>query len=217
MLYSTLFNNEIKRTIFECDDYTCRICGARGGVLHCHHIDYNKFNTALENLTTLCCECHGKTGAYKNREFWKKFFGHEHKTYCLVIGRFQVPTPHAGHTGIIYELLKEGKNVCVLLREAELDDKNPYGFQERREAFEAIFKNEILEGRLIAMPICDIDAVVYGRGVGYDIRQIELEDSTQKISGTVIRKQHSAPEDVVEKAMREMPEELRDLLNKHGW
>jgi hypothetical protein len=216
MLYSTLFNKKIKKQIFERDNYICRICGVKGGLLHCHHIDYNKFNTALENLVTLCPSCHAKTNSYKNREFWKKFFGHEHKQYCLMIGRYQVATPHAGHEALARKMLDSGKNVCVLLRESELDNKNPYGFNTRREAFEKLFEKEILAGQMIVMPICDIESVFYGRGVGYRIEQIELDNTTEKISGTSVRKQTEPPEDIMQKALSEMPKDLRELLEKTG-
>jgi DNA-directed RNA polymerase subunit RPC12/RpoP len=217
MIYSTLFNAKIKDKIKERDNYTCRICGATDVVLHCHHIDYNKFNNALENLVSLCNSCHAKTNVYRNREAWKKFFGHEHKVYSLVIGRFQVPKPHIGHEALIRKLLNEGKNVCVMLREADLGDKNPIGFQKRRNAFEHLFEDEILSGKMIVMPIPDIEAVVYGRGVGYEIRQLDFSKEIEEISGTKTRK--SAAEEIkdeLDEAFAEMPDDIMRLFKEHG-
>ena len=81
----------------------------------------------------------------------------------------------------------EGKNVAILLRESSMDDKNPYEFYERREGMEKIFKKEILEGKLIITPIPDIDEVIYGRDVGWKVREIRLDKETESISATKIR------------------------------
>ena len=186
--YSTLFNKETKKIIFERDNYTCQNCKKRGGVLHCHHIDYLKYNTSLDNLITLCNRCHGKTN--KNREYWKKKFSYNHKEYSLFLGRFQVPEPHDGHKKIIDVLLKEGKNVCIGLRANSGDKKNPLNFYSRREAFERIYKAEILSGKMIVIPLPDIKEIIHGREVGWTIRQIHLDKEIENISATSIRNEN---------------------------
>lgn len=188
LIYSTLFTKKIKNLIFKRDHYICKLCKKQGGVLHCHHIDYNKFNTSLENLVTLCNSCHARTNY--NRKYWQKILKYKHKQYSLVIGRFQVSKPHLGHETLIRTLLKEGKNVYIALRPSFFDEKNPYDFYERREMFEKLFEKEILEGKVLVVPLdVDISEIVYGRGVGYNIRQIRLEEKLEKISGTETRKQ----------------------------
>lgn len=68
---------EWRKTVFERDDYTCQMCGNRGGVLHPHHI--KKFSSHPElryepsNGVTLCAApCHRNTQG-KEELFEKKF------------------------------------------------------------------------------------------------------------------------------------------------
>lgn len=53
------------------DDYTCRLCGKRGGVLHSDHIKpfafYPELRFDLSNGRTLCRECHRKTPTFCGR------------------------------------------------------------------------------------------------------------------------------------------------------
>ena len=55
-------NREFKKIVLERDDYTCAICGKRGGDLAVHHL--NGFNWDIENRynpengVTLCEPCH---------------------------------------------------------------------------------------------------------------------------------------------------------------
>lgn len=64
-------NNDFRRTpeyikwrkaVYERDDYTCQICGKRGGTLNAHHIKHfakNKdLRTDINNGITLCEDCH---------------------------------------------------------------------------------------------------------------------------------------------------------------
>ena len=48
--------------IFKRDNYTCQICGKRGGFLQVDHIqswaDYVKLRFEMKNLRTLCMDCH---------------------------------------------------------------------------------------------------------------------------------------------------------------
>lgn len=51
-----------RKDVFERDNYTCRKCNQKGGVLNAHHIkrfsDYPELRTELSNGITLCVECH---------------------------------------------------------------------------------------------------------------------------------------------------------------
>lgn len=66
-------NDDFRRTpeyikwrneIYKRDDYTCQICGKRGGKLNAHHIKhfakYKDLRTEINNGITLCEECHKK-------------------------------------------------------------------------------------------------------------------------------------------------------------
>ena len=82
--------------------------------------------------------------------------------------------------------LNEGHDVVIALRDTEIDEKNPYSIEERK-----IFINEKMKewiGRYEIIAIPDITRVCYGRGVGWDIREIRLDEETEKISATNIRK-----------------------------
>lgn len=111
------------------------------------------------------------------------------KLHSMVIGRFAVPEPHEGHKKLIQTLLDEGRNVCVALRDTEISESDPYTIAERTVAFEKVYQKEIAEGRLTIIAIPDITEVVYGRKVGWGIRQINLDEATEAISATKIRAQ----------------------------
>lgn len=61
-------NKQFRHFIFEKDDFTCQICGQRGGYLHCHHIKewakYPELRYEPDNCITLCRECHYKQHKY---------------------------------------------------------------------------------------------------------------------------------------------------------
>ncbi len=101
--------------------------------------------------------------------------------YSLFIGRYQ--PLHEGHIALIRKVLDEGKNVCVALRDTPIDKDNPYSIDERKIMF---YKEFELGVKVIAIP--DIEEVVYGRKVGWGIREIRLDEKTESISATAIRK-----------------------------
>jgi thymidylate synthase ThyX len=63
---------ELLPLVFERDNYTCRLCGRRGGALEGHHIlpvwSRPDLVCELSNLATLCEECHGGIQG-REREF----------------------------------------------------------------------------------------------------------------------------------------------------
>jgi len=54
--------NEWRRLVFKRDDYTCQLCGVRGGDLNAHHIlsfvNFPKYRLEIDNGITYCEECH---------------------------------------------------------------------------------------------------------------------------------------------------------------
>ena len=63
-----------RKFVFERDDYTCQICGKRGGNLNAHHIKPFSVSTELRfdvsNGITLCKKCHIKL--HKSQRIWEK-------------------------------------------------------------------------------------------------------------------------------------------------
>lgn len=51
-----------RKSVFERDDYTCCVCGEKGGRLNAHHLygydKYKELRTSLNNGITLCEQCH---------------------------------------------------------------------------------------------------------------------------------------------------------------
>ena len=62
---------EWRKAVFLRDNYTCQICGIRGGQLHADHIEQFAYNYDLrldiDNGRTLCASCHRKTPTYARK------------------------------------------------------------------------------------------------------------------------------------------------------
>lgn len=56
------FRNTIQKLVLERDNYTCQICGQRGGYLQVDHIqswsDFIELRFSIDNCRTLCMDCH---------------------------------------------------------------------------------------------------------------------------------------------------------------
>ncbi len=74
--YGKEFKLSLRNAIRQRDNYKCQLCGVSQmeciEKLSIHHIDYNKKNNSIQNLISLCRNCHGK--ANTNRDKWKKCF-----------------------------------------------------------------------------------------------------------------------------------------------
>lgn len=113
----------------------------------------------------------------------------KHQVYSLMIGRWQ--PLHAGHIKLIQKVLDEGRNVLIAIRDTEKSEENPYTTAQRSLMFYEKFRKEHRESRLKMIIIPDIEEVVYGRKVGWGIREIRLDEETEAISGTKIREEKS--------------------------
>lgn len=100
----------------------------------------------------------------------------------LFIGRFQ--PFHEGHEAIVRKLLDEGKIVVVAMRDTEISEQDPYTLQERADRIRNYFPDE---ERVKIMAIPDVEEIVYGRDVGYGIREIRLDPALESISASHIR------------------------------
>ncbi len=103
-----------------------------------------------------------------------------HTKYSLFIGRWQ--PFHEGHKKLIQTVLDEGKQVCIGIRDTPISDTDPFTVEERMAMITAAFP----QAKVIVLP--DIEEVVYGRKVGWGVREIHLDEATEQISATEIRK-----------------------------
>jgi len=119
------------------------------------------------------------------------------KKYSLFIGRWQ--PFHEGHKALIDKVLDEGKNVCIAIRDTEVDENNPYDVADRMlqilEAFRDLSSPDG-ERRLIIVTIPDIEEICYGRDVGYGIRELSLGADIEAISGTKVREAQRSADNV---------------------
>ena len=109
------------------------------------------------------------------------------KQYSMFIGRWQ--PWHDGHRWLIDQRLNQGKNVLILIRDIEPDDKNPFTAQQVYENILLKLSDLIIEQRVKVMVIPDIESVNFGRGVGYDVIEHIPPQEVSNISATKIREQ----------------------------
>jgi nicotinic acid mononucleotide adenylyltransferase len=105
-------------------------------------------------------------------------------TYNLFIGRYQ--SPHKGHMTIFNEYLEKGLPVLIAIRDIKPDENNPLDAEEVKSIWEKIYSGNSLV-KVIVIP--DISSVNYGRGVGYEIKEIKVSEEIENISATEIRNQ----------------------------
>ncbi|MCX6722004.1 MAG: adenylyl-sulfate kinase [Candidatus Staskawiczbacteria bacterium] len=101
--------------------------------------------------------------------------------YSLFIGRWQ--PLHQGHMALFDKMRQEGRKILVGIRNTGIDEQNPYSVGERVE----MIKKQVPDAEVVILP--DIEAVCYGRKVGYEIKEIKLGEDLEKISATAIRAQ----------------------------
>lgn len=107
---------------------------------------------------------------------------HIPQKYSLFIGRWQ--PLHHGHMALFDKMRKEGRKILIGIRNTGINESNPYSVNERIE----MIKKQVPDAEVVVLP--DIEAVCYGRKVGYEIKEIKLGEDLEKISATEIRKQN---------------------------
>lgn len=109
------------------------------------------------------------------------------KPTTQMLGRFQ--PWHQGHTALFERALAKTGQVAILLRDTEVDEKNPFTVEERKTQIISALAEDGYEVNLhftvIAVP--NITHITYGRDVGYTIEQEFLGDEIESISATKIR------------------------------
>ena len=84
------------------------------------------------------------------------------------------------------EIIKKTGQVCIQIRDVQGVDDNPFDFETVKKDIEDRLNPEF-EGQFKIMLVPNITNICYGRGVGYKIEEIVLDEETQKISATKIR------------------------------
>lgn len=104
--------------------------------------------------------------------------------YNLFIGRYQ--SPHVGHMHIFNTYLENDKPILIAVRDIDPDESNPLFASDVKELWETVYQDNPFV-KVIIIP--DIESVNYGRGVGYDVTEIKVENKVANISATEIRNQ----------------------------
>ena len=128
----------------------------------------------------------------KNAELWAiqiadQIIGYKwdnKKPTAQMLGRWQ--PFHDGHYALFEEILKKTGQVCILVRDVQGVDDNPFDFEYIKSKISKRLEIKYKNRYKIAL-VPNITNVCYGRGVGYKIEEIVLPESIQKISATKIR------------------------------
>lgn len=108
----------------------------------------------------------------------------------LYLGRFQ--TFHKGHSTLMQVALDEGRDIIIALRDTIKDNRNPFTIEERINMIKEVFPDAVVypeRGRITIVAIPDFSEIALGRGVGWSIRKIKLDDEVESISATKLRNQ----------------------------
>lgn len=107
--------------------------------------------------------------------------------YAMFVGRWQ--PLHSSHQALFQRALNNGKNLLICIRDAEVNEKNPFTAEEVKRNIEDVYALLINSGIMKVMIIPDICSVEFGRGVGYDIIEHIPPTEIADVSATKIREQ----------------------------
>lgn len=112
------------------------------------------------------------------------------KPHMAFYGRF-CPL-HKGHIAIIEKKRRENPNtpVLILVRDTSFDE---FDVLFRANLVKTWMEAKNIDGTILISP--DINSVNYGRGVGYGVNEVEVEDDIKAISATKIRELIAAGDD----------------------
>ena len=100
----------------------------------------------------------------------------------LLPGRWQ--PLHLGHEWLIQRELDQGKRVVVGIRDTPVTETDPFSADLRKRMIEHRYEGEDVEAWI--MP--DIEAISYGRKVGYDVRETDdIPPEVFEVSATGVR------------------------------
>jgi len=112
------------------------------------------------------------------------------KPTAMFLGRYQ--PFHSGHQRLIEEGMRRVGQACIAVRDTHgIDEKNPLPFFAVKQRIEAALS--AYAGCFVVVPLPNITNVFYGRDVGYTVERIVLDEPTEAISATLLRRLSSAP------------------------
>ncbi len=114
----------------------------------------------------------------------EKYKWDNRKPTAQMLGRWQ--PWHMGHQTLFEEIIKKTGQVNIMVRDVKGVGDNPFDFETVKKNIENALKNYLDRIKISLVP--NITNICYGRGVGYKIEEIVLEENIQKISATDIRK-----------------------------
>ena len=127
----------------------------------------------------------------QNAEIWSLIIADQIKPYmwdnkkptAQMLGRWQ--PWHKGHQTLFEQIIRKTGQVNIMVRDVKGVGDNPFDFQTVKQNIEKALIN--FKNRINITLVPNITNICYGRGVGYKIEEIVLDEETQKISATKIR------------------------------
>jgi nicotinamide mononucleotide adenylyltransferase len=107
--------------------------------------------------------------------------------FAMFLGRWQ--PLHDGHKELFSQALNAGRNICILIRDTPVSEKNPFTSKQVKQNIEEYYSEGVKNGNVVVMIVPNITSINFGRGVGYDIIEHIPPSEIADISATKIRKQ----------------------------
>jgi hypothetical protein len=181
-VYPEVFNKELKYKIFVRDNFTCQKCGQYGGMLNCHHIDYNKENCEETNLITTCRACNFAVN--NKREYWKNLFSIKiaEKYQLIANGTYIKKIEHLFYSGKVYNLeVEEDNTYCgkgIIFHNCINDDlmgdlRNPMTFTDIEKTI------RIFEAEIMNIPNKECPTIVFGTVISDNDLLFRLKERPQ--------------------------------------
>ena len=104
---------------------------------------------------------------------------------AMMLGRWQ--PWHQGHQELFKKALEKTGQVIIMIRSIPNSKNNPFDIKKVEQNIKEAL--ESYHGMYEIMVVPNITNICYGRGVGYKIEEIVLDEKTQQISATKIREQ----------------------------
>lgn len=108
-----------------------------------------------------------------------------------LLGRFQ--PFHDGHFKLAVNAIKTVGQVAIMVRDTQgTSEKDPFDYNFVRKGIVDRMNEEGYLGKYTVMRVPNVTNIHYGRDVGYKVERIHLDEGTEAISATNIRKMMEA-------------------------